>query len=363
MENRNTTALTTREPEGALVGNERIAQARAMLQAATTDLQRLAVRDTGLAMKRAAEVLGLRDVVLDAAELIADAERLVVQNNPPGQGKRTDLVTADHEVPPALSRDNIRQMRRAHAHLKDKDYEQVKKDLRQRGEAVTRAALMAASERRRNTYQLPDGRRVRAHEALKMLPKFDSSELRRSLVENGWIEGSLPIILTTDGEELIDGRARLMACEELGITPPVRRLAATSNPMGSCLALNLTKGRRGETRTAEDRAKTVADVCGDVPENPAARRFLEAREQAGAVIKKVREYLYSAPDPATKAKRAMEIYKPMQEIALLEAETILDAERDLFQALESIEAERKQRGTTMPDQDGGETRNAGLGNA
>lgn len=113
------------------------------LREATSDFERLRVRDEARAVAAAAEVLHRRDIQVLAAELIADAERAIAKANPPEQGKRLDLVIPDHEVQEELpvSSDNLRQMRRAHQ-MDDDEYEEIKAEHRDQGQPITRKALI-----------------------------------------------------------------------------------------------------------------------------------------------------------------------------------------------------------------------------
>ena len=105
-------------------GNEnslsaRVAWLHDKLQEATSDFRRLQIRDQARAAAEAAKVLGHRDIVVVATELVARAERAIVKANPPLKGGRGK--TRDHES--QVSGDSIRQLRALHSRLPDPEFE------------------------------------------------------------------------------------------------------------------------------------------------------------------------------------------------------------------------------------------------
>ena len=105
-------------------GNEnslsaRVAWLHDKLQEATSDFRRLEIRDQARAAAEAAKVLGHRDIVVVATELVARAERAIVKANPPLKGGRGK--TRDHES--QVSGDSIRQLRALHSRLPDPEFE------------------------------------------------------------------------------------------------------------------------------------------------------------------------------------------------------------------------------------------------
>ena len=141
--------------------------ARRALVSCRTDFERLRVRDAARAAEAAAKILGRRDIQVEAAELIQDAERAIHKANPPkpeggpGRGKKTvpskdgfyeppaqpsssvaaPAATAASPVAPAIERSTLRNIRAVHSKLTDEEYEARKSEARERAEPLTRAAL------------------------------------------------------------------------------------------------------------------------------------------------------------------------------------------------------------------------------
>ena len=132
---------------------QRLGFLRASLAEASDDFARTQVRDFARAVKEAAVILNYQDIVIQASELIQDAERTIDKATPPQQGKRTDIdnfVIRDHEVDEQpVSPDTRRQIRRAH-NISDEEYEQVKEEYREKQEPITRAALIRKGKEKRN---------------------------------------------------------------------------------------------------------------------------------------------------------------------------------------------------------------------
>lgn len=116
----------------------RVFQLRTELQATTSDLRRLQIRDEARAAAAAAAILGMDDIRLAASELIARAERLIAKNNPAqsgGRGKKT--------VNPGLtvSRQVLSDMRATHAGLDDAQFERRVQEHHELGVPITRRSL------------------------------------------------------------------------------------------------------------------------------------------------------------------------------------------------------------------------------
>jgi len=175
------------------------------LAEATNDFQRLQIRDVAKAVAAAAKILEHREIQVQAANLVMDAERAIAKANPPnviGRPKKVivenndfseepavkpnDLVDTsgwetyeckrcdhasllerpppayckycyethddweygyDHPQPeepetePAVKPQAIREMRQAHNHLSDEEYEEVKTQAVETQTPLTRAAL------------------------------------------------------------------------------------------------------------------------------------------------------------------------------------------------------------------------------
>ena len=100
------------------------------LAEATEDWQRIDIRDYAKAVAAASEVLKRRDIQVQAANLMMNAERAIAKANPPKQGERTDknnFVPQENEVEtPPVSPEAIRKMRQAHNGVDDEEFEQAK---------------------------------------------------------------------------------------------------------------------------------------------------------------------------------------------------------------------------------------------
>ena len=108
------------------------------LQATTSDLRRLQIRDEARAAAAAAEILGMGDIRLAASELIARAERLIAKNNPPQSGGRGHK-TVNPEL--TVSRQVLSDMRATHAQLNDAEFEQSVQEHHELGVPITRKSL------------------------------------------------------------------------------------------------------------------------------------------------------------------------------------------------------------------------------
>ena len=123
----------------------RLDTARQALAECRSDFERICLRDEARAVKAAALILGRRDIATEAAIFIAEAERVIVQANPPKQGERTDrnfVPQEDEVIPPST----LRNMRQAHAGLTDDGFKTLCQVAREDQSPVTRAFLRAAGK-------------------------------------------------------------------------------------------------------------------------------------------------------------------------------------------------------------------------
>ena len=147
--------------------------ARRALAEATEDWQRIEIRDYARAVAAATAILERKDIQVQAANLVQDAERAIVKANPPGsrlasarlnqQGKGSNPEISDSRVheQPTIKSLTIRNMRRAHAKLTDEEYEHAKMEAVKMQTPLTRAALQ---ERVKKKTQAAD--RVKREEQL-----------------------------------------------------------------------------------------------------------------------------------------------------------------------------------------------------
>ena len=137
--------MMTNPPLPAVPGNAdetslavRVFRLHTELQATTSDLRRLEIRDEARAAAAAAEILGVGDIRLAASELVARAERLIAKNNPAQLGGRGNKT-----VNPGLtvSRQVLSDMRATHAQLDDTEFEQSVQEHHELGVPITRRSL------------------------------------------------------------------------------------------------------------------------------------------------------------------------------------------------------------------------------
>ena len=121
--------------------------AKQALADATHNWQRVQIRDNARAIEAAAAILNRRDIQVQAANLVQEAERTIAKATPPQQGKRTDrknFVIQNHEVPPDvpyITSQNVGQMRHAHNNLTDAEFEAAQQEAIETETPLTRSAL------------------------------------------------------------------------------------------------------------------------------------------------------------------------------------------------------------------------------
>ena len=142
------------------------------LQQANDDFERLAIRDSARAAQAAAKILGLRDIQVQASEIVARAERAIVIANPPMPVEESaakavaarNVVPREHDVDsnsnesteiPAVDDSTIRKMRQAHA-MPDTKFEAVVQAAHDKQQPLTRRSLQREAAK-----DAPD--RVAAH--------------------------------------------------------------------------------------------------------------------------------------------------------------------------------------------------------
>ena len=139
--------LVVMEEMSDLAVVEWVDQARSALQVARDNFERVRIRDQAKAVQEAAAVLGRRDVQVQASVLVQEAERAIAKANPPRQGERTDLNFGLRE--PEVSKDLIRNVRKAHDPIEDTEFEQIVEQAVDEGVPLTRKALADVGKRRR----------------------------------------------------------------------------------------------------------------------------------------------------------------------------------------------------------------------
>lgn len=122
--------------------------ARRALAEATEDWQRIEIRDYARAVAAATAILERKDIQVQAANLVQDAERAIVKANPPGSRLASARLNQQPEISgsrvheqPAIKSVTIRDMRRAHAKLTDEEYEAAKTESVNTQTPLTRTSL------------------------------------------------------------------------------------------------------------------------------------------------------------------------------------------------------------------------------
>ena len=109
------------------------------LAQATSDFERIEIRDAARKLQAAAEILNRRDIQVRAAILIMTAERDVTKANPPEVGGRGNkgVPLQDGFVVPST----LRNMRQAHDNLSDAEFDEFTQESIETDEPLTRSKL------------------------------------------------------------------------------------------------------------------------------------------------------------------------------------------------------------------------------
>ena len=117
------------------------------LASVSSDFERIQIRNVARAAEAAAAILNKKDIQVQAANLVQDAERAIAKANPPkgrGPGKKNVPFT-EAPLPP----EHIRKMRQAHGVLPDAEYEAMKAEAVTTQQPLTRAALTEAAQEKK----------------------------------------------------------------------------------------------------------------------------------------------------------------------------------------------------------------------
>ena len=106
----------------ALAIPSQLDRAHTALARASTDFERIRIRDQSKAVEAAAAILKRRDIQVQASVLVQRAEREIAKANPPKTrtetGRGHKLVLREHEIP----QDTIRTVRAVHSKLTDEQF-------------------------------------------------------------------------------------------------------------------------------------------------------------------------------------------------------------------------------------------------
>ena len=145
--------------------------AKRALAEATEDWQRINIRDYARAVAAATAILERKDIQVQAANLVQDAERAIARANPPlskqesmsqnriiGLEKKSvdgnsDSIygdeTSEPQEAPIVSKNLLKGIRAAHVHITDEEFETRKSEAIEKGEPLTRKSLIDLGREKR----------------------------------------------------------------------------------------------------------------------------------------------------------------------------------------------------------------------
>ena len=174
------TEMTMHQPALA----DRLSQARTHIEAATSDFERLRMRDEARAIQEAAKILQHREIQVQAAELVARAEREIHKANPPkpeggpGRGKKTIATDNGFNEEKPLPQQTIRDIRHTHSKLTDDQFEAAIEQAQEEQQPLTRQSLKRQARKQR------DQDAADRREARMSRPPADDVELYHCAVED-----------------------------------------------------------------------------------------------------------------------------------------------------------------------------------
>ena len=119
---------------------------REWLRVATTDQERLRVRDVAKAAQEASRILGMRDVQTMASLLVMDAERALAKANPSLQGRNQHSESIAFRERDALSPSVLGHIRQVHAKVDDDAYSALQAAARETETPLTREKLQRVAK-------------------------------------------------------------------------------------------------------------------------------------------------------------------------------------------------------------------------
>ena len=144
---------------------EKLDAARHALAEATEDWQRIEIKDHARAVAAAIAILERKDIQVQAANLVQDAERAIVKANPPMSrseigklgaaaanqnmhGTHTPEKNTHTTQNSIVSKNVLAKIRQAHSHITDEEFEAKKAEALQSGIPLTQSALIQAGKRK-----------------------------------------------------------------------------------------------------------------------------------------------------------------------------------------------------------------------
>ena len=154
--------------------------AKRALAEAADDWERVDIRDYARAVAAASAILERKDIQVQAANLVQDAERAIARANPPMSGKERSKhikkgLSQQHEISNTYSpngatsstnlpitQSQLNHMRQAHKDLSNEEFEVKKKEAIHTGIPLTQRSLRAEATRKRQ-----EEKRIQREEAVK----------------------------------------------------------------------------------------------------------------------------------------------------------------------------------------------------
>ena len=153
-------------------------KAKAALAEATTDWERIDIRDKARAIAAASAILERKDIQVDAANLVQDAERAVAKANPPksdGRPKKSVTVGDSFQKELPVTQTNLRNIRQAHNHVSDEEFEAKKAKAVETGIPLTRKELVEQGRENRKAEKRQEWEETQNE--LRSAPALDNVKL------------------------------------------------------------------------------------------------------------------------------------------------------------------------------------------
>ena len=175
--------------------------AKRALAEATEDWQRIDIRDYARAVAAATAILERKDIQVQAANLVQDAERAIAKANPaiPIEETRRNLrsykatslgevttPTDKKEIENAgISIHSLRDMRKAHKDITDEEFEAKKAEAVETGTPLTRSALVEEGRQKRIEKQREEVREEREL-LIAEPPELPEDQYRTIIIDPPW---------------------------------------------------------------------------------------------------------------------------------------------------------------------------------
>ena len=135
------------------------------------------------------------------------------------------------------------------------------------------------------TYKLRGNRRAEAHPAADVFPMLGADELEALAADIRLRSQQSPVVLqkAEAGDYLVlDGRNRLLACEQLGVDPKVRHVDGSVDAVGFIVSANLVRRHQTQSQRAMSAARLTTLRGPGRPGKNASTEALSQSEAAGA---------------------------------------------------------------------------------